>query len=346
MSNIYISSTGDHAGQSLIAWTIARRLHERGIIPGFFKPFGTGRIWIDDVWTDPDAFLFKKLLNIKEPLEMICPYADSESAEKEHKPKDVLSDIVRSAELFRSERDVLLIMGSKHIFFDETLNALPDISVMSEVNANLILVHRYQKLSATLYSILSVHSLLREKVKGIIINRVPPDKIDEVKRQIIPALHDKGILNILFIPEDPALSFRRVGEVCNTLNGKLVLGEDLLGNPVERMSVGATNLHGDLSIFKRVYNKIVLLGPCNECGVSGIIMTGNREPGEQLLDAVKNANVPLIIIKEDSLDALERLESTMPSLSPDDEDKVIRFTEMMNQDGSLDKLVDSLVKDK
>jgi BioD-like phosphotransacetylase family protein len=344
MSNIYISSTGDHAGQSLIAWTIARRLLERGINPGFFKPFGTGRIQVDDTWTDPDAFLFKKLLNIKEPLEMICPYADSESAEKEHKPRDVLSGIVRSEELFRSERDVLIIMGSKHIFFDETLNALPDISVMAEVNANLILVHKYQKFSATLYSILSVHSLLREKVKGIIINRVPLDKIDEVKRQLIPALHDKGIMNISFIPEDPALNFRRVGEVCNTLNGKIATGEGLLNNPVERMSVGGASLQGDLSIFKRVYNKIILLGPCNECGVAGIIMTGNREPGEQLLDAVKKANVPLIIVKEDSLDALERLESTLPALSTEDENKAVRFTEFMDQSGSLDRLIDSLVK--
>lgn len=343
MSNLYISSTGDHAGQSLIAWTIARRLKEKGIHPGFFKPFGTGRIQTGEGWADPDAVLFKNLLHIKEPLEMICPYADYESAEKEHKPGELLSGILRSAELFRSERDILIIMGSKHIFFDETLNTLPDITIMSEANADLVLVHRYQKLSATIYSILSIHSLLRDRLKGIIVNRVPPEKIDEVRRQMIPALHEKGISNISIVPEDPLLSYRRVGEIYSTLEGRVITGEDLLDNPVERMSVGATNLQGSLSIFKRVYNKIVLLGPCNESGVAGIIMTSNREPGEQLLEAAKREAVPLIIIREDSLEALEHLESAMPSLSPADANKAAYFTEILDKDGFLDRLVDSVI---
>jgi uncharacterized protein len=344
MSIVYISSTGDHAGQSLVAWTVARRLQEKGFKPGFLKPFGTGQIKVDGGWTDPDAYLFRKILKINEPLEMICPYADPECAEKQEKPKEILANIKRSADLFRSERDILLILGSKHIFFDETLNTLPDISVMSEVDANLILVHRYQKLSTTLYSILSVHSLLREKIKWIIINRVPPDKLEEVKRQIIPSLKEKGISNVSFIPEDPVLTFRRVGEITNTLGGKIIYGEDMLDNAVERMSVGAANLQGDLLVFKRAYNKIVLLGPGNEFGVAGIVITGNREPGEQLLEASKKAYVPLIAVKEDSLDALERLEGAMPSLSPEDENKAVHFTEMMDQSGSLDRLVDSLVK--
>jgi uncharacterized protein len=343
MSNLYISSTGDHAGQSLIAWTIARRLKLKGLNPGFFKPFGTGRIQSGEGWGDPDAVLFKEILDLKEPLELICPFADHESAEKEHKPGEVLSGILRSAELFRSERDILIIMGSKHIFFDETLNTLPDITIMSEVNADLVLAHRYQKLSSTIYSILSIHSLLRDRLKGIIINRVPPEKIDEVRRQIIPALHEKGISNISIVPEDPLLSFRRVGEICSTLEGRIITGEDLLDNPVERMSVGATNLQGPLSIFKRVYNKIVLLGPCNECGVAGIIMTCNREPGEQLLEAAKKESIPVAIIKNDSLEALEKLEGAMPSLSPEDENKAAYFTGILDRDGFLDRLVDSVI---
>jgi uncharacterized protein len=344
MSNLYVSSTGDHAGQSLIAWTIARRLKQKGLNPGFFKPFGTGRIQSGDGWADPDAVLFKNILDIKDPLEILCPFADPESAEKEHKPGEVISGIIRSAELLHSERNFLIIMGSKHIFFDETLSTIPDISIMSEVNANLVLVHRYQKLSATIYSILSVHSLLKDSLKGIIINRVPPDRIDEVSRQILPPLREKGILNISVIPEDPLLSFRRVGEICNTLNGRIISGPELLDNPVERTSVGASNLRGPLSIFKRVYNKIVLLGPCNECGVAGIIMTCNREPGEQLLKAVTTENIPLMIIREDSLEALERLEDAMPSLSPEDENKVVYFTGLLDRDGFLDRLMDSMIE--
>lgn len=343
MSLIYISSTGDHAGQSLIAWTITRRLLEKGLNPGFFKPFGTGPVHINDVWTDPDAFLFKEVLNIQDPLEIICPFADPASAEKHQRPKEMLDKIKKSADHFLAGRDLLLILGSRHIFFDEALHYLPDISIISELNADLVLVHRYQKISTTLYSILSVHSLLRDKVKGIIINRVPPDKIEEVIRQTIPALNEKGIFNISFIPEDPALSFRRLGEICSILNGKVVSGEDYMNNAVERMSVGTTNLSGDLLLFKRVYNKIVLLGSSNKSGIAGIIMTGNREPGEKIIHAVKKANIPLILIKEDSLEALERLEDVMPSLSAADENKAVHCAGIMDRTNSLNKLIDSIL---
>ena len=342
MSLVYISSTGDHAGQSLIAWTIARRLLEKGINPGFFKPFGTGPVHINDIWTDPDAFLFKDVLKIPDPLETICPFAVPGSIEKHQKPKEILDKVKKSAEHFLKGRDILLIMGSKHIFFDETLYLIPDISIISELNADLILVHRYKKISAALYSILSVHSLLKQKIKGIIINRVPQDKIEEVIRQTIPTLNEKGIFNISFIPEDHNLSFRRLGEICDILDGKVIFGEKYINNAVERMSVGTTNLNGDLLIFKRVYNKIILLGPSDEQEIAGIIMTGNREPGEKILEAVKRSNIPLILIKEDNLEALERLEDAMPSLLPADENKAAYCAGIMDRNDSLNRLIDSI----
>ena len=341
MSLVFISSTGDHAGQSLIAWTIARRLRERGLNPGFFKPFGTGPVHIDDIFTDPDAYLFKDFLKIQDPLEMICLFPDPENTERREKPNELIDRIKKSADHLLSGRDLLLILGSKHIFFDETLPSLPDISLISELKADLVLVHRYRKISTTLYSILSVHSLLRKKIKGIILNRVPPEKIEEVEREIIPPLIEKGISNISFIPEDPELSFRRLGDICNILNGKVIFGEDRLDNAVERISVGTSSLSGELILFRRVYNKIVLLGPSNHSKIAGIIMTGNRSPGEKILEAVKKSNIPLIMIKEDSLEALERLEDVMPPLSLEDEKKAVRCASIMDRNDSLNRLIDS-----
>ncbi|MBN1625891.1 MAG: AAA family ATPase [Deltaproteobacteria bacterium] len=341
MSLVYISSTGYHAGQTLITWTIAERLRAKGLNPGFFKPFCADPVLINGIRTDPDAFLFREILNIREPLEKICPFTDPESIAGNQ--NQILDIIKKSAGHLLSGRDLLLIMGSKDIFFDGDLYSIPDVSVISELNADVILVHRCRKISTTLYSILSVHSLINKKIKGIIINRVPPDRVEEVERLIIPALNEKGIYNISFIPEDPKLSSRRLEEICAILDGKVIFGEDFLNNPVERMSVGTTNLSGDLLLFKRVYNKIILLGPSNDFGIAGIILTGGKEPGRQILEAVKKSNIPLISIKENSLEALERLENTTPSLSPADRIKAVHCAGIMDRNGSLNKLIDSII---
>ena len=105
-------------------------------------------------------------------------------------------------------------------------------------------------------------------------------------------------------------------------------------------------------LFKRAYNKIVLLKPRPdevEAGesrglrsIAGILLTGGRNPASQLLAAAREVNVPLILVKGDTFAVLERLEQSPPTLSIQDEPKVRRFTELMDRDGALDTLLQTI----
>ena len=157
MPFLFICSTGDHAGQSIVAWSIARRLLEKGANISIFKPFGTRLICVNDAWSDPDAFLFKDVLDIQYPLEMICPYVDSEKTAEQNGAIKILEEIKSLAHKLSTGKDLLIILGSKHIFFDSAPHSLPETSLISELNADLVLVHRYRKISTSLYSVHSVN---------------------------------------------------------------------------------------------------------------------------------------------------------------------------------------------
>ena len=73
--------------------------------------------------------------------------------------------------------------------------------------------------------------------------------------------------------------------------------------------------------------------------ISGIILTGGRKPAAPVFEAAKRANMPLILTRADTFEALDRLEQKIPALSPKDEAKVNHFTRLMDQDGALDKLL-------
>ena len=349
MPFLFIGSTGDHAGQSLCAWALARRLLEKGLRIGFLKPFGTRLIQIKDMWTDPDAFLFKEALNIQEPLEMICPYQISEKRVREGRPAEILGEIKSLAGRLSREKDLLLIIGSKHIFFDDVPHSIPDISLISELNADIVLVHRFEKISKSLYSILSVNSLLKERVKGIVVNRIPQEQEKEVEDQIMPVIAEKGGHVITLLPEDPVLSQWSIGEIKDLLKGRIICGEEYLDRPVEGITVGTADLKGELLMFKRVYNKIILLGasvadersesPAASREIAGILLTGNREPAQMISDAAKKSKIPLILVEEDSFGAKERLEQSTPTLTSEDEDKVRHFTAMMDRDDFLNRLI-------
>lgn len=352
MTLLFIGTTGDHAGHSLVTWAIARRLVEKGLSVGFLKPFGTHPVKLNGLWTDQDVVLFKEVLDIQEPLDRICPYLLSEETGVQEKSGDLLKEIKGLAKALSTGKDILLIMGSEHIFLDDVSHNVSDVLLITELETDFILIDRYRDTAKSIYSILSAGSLLRDRIKGVVLNRVPQTKLQEFRDRTIPSLAKKGIPITIALPEDPCLSFRTLGEVKNVLDGVILCGEESIEEPVGGMTVGSSDLRGELLLFKRAYNKIVLLKPRPpevEAGesrglrsIAGILLTGGRNPASQLLAAAREVNVPLILVNGDTFAVLERLEQSPPTLSIQDEPKVRRFTELMDRDGALDTLLQTI----
>ncbi|MBN1105273.1 MAG: AAA family ATPase, partial [Deltaproteobacteria bacterium] len=145
MNFLFVGSTGDYAGHTLVTWAITSRLQERGYKVGFVKPFGTHPVQRDGTWTDHDALLFKEALNLPESLSQICPYPLSDEAWKERGALEVLEDLKGCFQDLSSDRDIMVIMGSRHIFFDDATCPLPDTSFIPELEADFVLIHRYRK---------------------------------------------------------------------------------------------------------------------------------------------------------------------------------------------------------
>lgn len=335
-----------------MTWALARRLVEKNLRVGFMKPFGTHPVYSEGVWTDRDACLFKEVLKLREPHEQLCPYLISEESWRRKAAEELMEKVKGLAVDLHQGKDLLIIMGSKQIFFDAAPFPIPEIAFVTELMADVILVHRFRTISKSLYSTLSLSSLLKERLKGIVLNRVPPDKIEEVRNRIIPSLTGKGVLVTAAITEDPLLSYRSLSELRDLFGGELLCGEKGLQQSVGGMTVGSADLKGDLRLFKRAYNKIVLLKPAPlEKGVeepapprpvAGILLTAGRRPVPRLLEAAEKAGIALIMVKEDTFAVLDRLEKTAPHLSAKDDAKVRHFEGLLDRHGSLEKLIKSL----
>lgn len=352
MPLLFIGSTGDRAGHSLITWAVARKFMQKGLTVGFLKPFGTDPVFIQGRWIDHDAYLLKEALSLKEPLETLCPFLISDEAWRKKGREKLMGEIKSLAEDLSATKDILIIMGSKHIFFDEPTCPIHDTSFIPELQADCLLVHRYQKVSRSVYSILSVCSLVRDNIRGIVLNRIPPDEIHEVSSGLLPTLRQNGIPITAAIPEDPLLSFRSLREVIDILRAEILWGKEHLDRPAGSMTVGSADLAGQLAPFKRAYNKIIFLEASFHEGheesseasrtVAGILLTGGRQPPPQLLEAALKARVPLMLVREDSFAALERLEKNPSHLSPQDQVKVHHVMELMERDGGFERLAQSL----
>ena len=135
----------------------------------------------------------------------------------------------------------------------------------------------------------------------------------------------------------------------DVLSAELLSGEANLGKPIGGITAGSADLTGNLVLFKRAYNKIILLEPAGEVRepeslrpIAAILLTGGRNPAPQLLVAAERANVPLLLIKHDTFAAMELLEQSTSRLSPLDEVKMRHFSDLMEQEGAFDRLFASL----
>ena len=110
MPPIFLSSTGDHAGLSLITLTLSRKFQAKGLNVGFIKPFGTHAVIRSGTLIDKDALLFKEILSLEEPLETINPFPVIEETTSVDQ-KAIIEKIKSILKNLSEHKDLVLVMG-------------------------------------------------------------------------------------------------------------------------------------------------------------------------------------------------------------------------------------------
>jgi len=348
MRSIFIGSTGGGPGQTLATWALAVRLKEKGLKVGFFKPYGLvpeSAVSSPGNLCDPDVLLFKEVLEISEPDEVLCPIslpenqgsADIQGAELMGKIQKAFLEVSRG-------KDVVLIIGGKEIFFGEGGPGLSDGILVKSFDSSVLLVDRYQRDNLTFYSVLSLNSFLDGRVKSAILNHVAPDKMDHVKTKVVSFLQQKGVKAAMTVPEDPILAALTVSSIADITGGEIFCCAQGERNLVQTSTIGAKHLEGPLSIFRQVYNKVILVGlNPEETPVTGIILTGGKIPSEGVVKVAQNRGIPLILTRADTFQVMDRLEKAKPALTSKDEFKVHRFLKLIDEINGGSKWVEDLL---
>jgi BioD-like phosphotransacetylase family protein len=353
MQAIFIGSTGGEPGQTLATWALALRLRERGLRVGFFKPYGLlpeeGGPGQGGA-CDPDVLLLRKVLDLPDPEEALCPIALPENFAPENAGnlgEEMMARIKKAFQEISRDRDVVLIMGAKEIFFGGGGSGLSDSHLVKSFDTSVLLVDRYQRDNLTYYSLLSLNSFLDGRVKTAILNHVAPDRLDHVKSKVIPFLQGKGLKSVVAVPEDPILAGLTVSTIAAFIEAEILCCPELGENLVRTSTIGSTSLEGSLGLFKQVYNKVILLGlealNTEKRPVMGIVLTGGKAPSELVLKVARDRGIPLLLTRRDTFQVMDRLEKAQPALRPGDSFKVRQFLKLIDQEMGSSRWVEDLL---
>jgi hypothetical protein len=320
MIPLLIHATAKNSGKTLLALGMGLKFRADGYTLGYLKPVGWIPEQIHGEIADRDAIFMKKALDLKEPLEEICPVVmtqDMIQSSYEGQGQDVAKKILDTFRSVHQSKDILIVEGAGSLFEGAFIGAR-GIELAAALDAKILLANLYRDGIATIDSLLDVKELVGDRLVGGVINRVRSDKIEFVRKRVLRFLKEQEIDILGVIPEDKILGAVSVRHLAEMLSGSVICREDaLLDEWVEGFMVGAMSPENALRFFQRQKNIAVITGgdrsdiqlAALEASVRGIVLTGGFHPHDVIVARAEERSIPLILVDQDTFSVVEHFGS-------------------------------------
>ena len=350
MIALYIGSIRGFSGKSLVSLSLGRGLRERGLRVGYFKPLGTLPVKVKGKMVDEDALFARGYLELKEPPGLLSPVLFTPQLIKEALGRRKnLQDKVKNA-FFRvtKGKDIVIVRGAGSLS-KGTLIGLSGSELVRTLKAKALLIVRYES-ELVVEDIFWAGEQLKKNLLGVIINDVPQNKAKYAEEKLLPYLEKQGITVFGVMPHDKVLASVSVQELVERLGGKVLCREDKLQELVEDFSIGAMNVESALRHFRKKVHKAVITGgdrpdiqlAALETSTKCIILTGNLYPNAVVLGRADELGVPMILVAEDTLATVERIEDILGHLRIREEKKLLQAKALVEERVDLKRLYAAL----
>ena len=351
MVSLYVGSTCEYSGKTLVCIGLGKRFQSDGISVAYFKPLGRLPVRVGKVLADQDGVSMEEILGLRDPLDLVCPVVLTQDLTIQAYTKKIKSfekKVMEAYDKITKGRDLVLIGGGGNL--DEgSFLGIPGKKLIKKMKAKAILVDKCET-DISVDPILAASEVLGDNFIGVVLNCVASDRIDYFRRRIIPFLNREGIEVLGMIPQDTILNAISIGELCDNLGGEILCCDDKVDELVEHFMIGAMNVEGALRYFRKVRNKAVITGgdradiqlAALETSTRCIVLTGNLFPNDIIVSRAEEREVAMIVVKDDTLTTVEKIENLLKRLRVSGKRKVARAVELVNKEINFPSLYKKL----
>ncbi len=344
MKGIYVVSTTEYAGKSTIALSIAMNLKEKSKKVAYMKPIGTMPSKVDGADSCEDVDYIWNELGKPGDVKNVCPIVllsnFTEKAFGKEK-KDYKKIVKNAAASLSKDHDFLVLEGAGNINQGSFIG-LSAAHVASLLNVKTILIAKYSDI-LTVDEILEASAKLKTNIAGVIINMVPESEIETVENIIKPFLKERNIKYLGYLKKDRILGSISIGKISEHLQGRVLAGKKYLDKMVESFMVGAMGQEQAISFFRKKANKAVITGgdrsdvqlAALETPTNALILTGNLNPRPLVISKAEDEQVPVILVKEDTLSAIEKTEELLSHERVHENQKILHMKKLLDKNIDL-----------
>lgn len=321
MIALYVTSLEKGTGKTMVCAGLGKRLLNDGKKVGFFKPVAAGSRPAEDI--DSDAAFMKGLLTLEEPPESLSPLFSDESA---------LASKVREAfNKVSGGKDVVIVEG-----VDEQGTASGDM--VKSLDARAIIVAGYSE-ELPGENLITASESLGKNLLGVVINKVPESQAERVCDEAAGSFSQAGIRLLGVLPENRVLASFTVGELAETIQGEILNNTEKSAEPVENIMLGALCVDPGPVYFGRKPNKVAVLRSeradmqmaALETSMRALVISGNTPLIPSVRNQAEDKEVPIILTGEDVSSIVTSIEDILAKTRFNQESKVPKLTEIMEQ---------------
>ena len=320
MKSIYIGSASGYSGKSLVSICLGKLLQEQGRRVGYFKPFGTLPAMHGDAVVDEDALAVRAHLGLEDDLNDMSPVVlthDMNMKMFRGETGDIRGRIDAAYKAVSKDKDVVIIGGGRTLSEGRSLG-VPSQELISDYDWRCLIIDRYFN-KVSLDIILAYKNILKDRMAGLILNRVEQQNRSYVEKLVIPFLGNHGITVLGLMPDDATLSAVSVEALSTALGGEVMSAEHKKDMLVHNFVVGAMSVEQACRRFRRRQNKAVITGgdrmdlqvAALETSTSVLILTGGISPHPMILSKADEVDVPVIVVQLDTMGTIEKIEQLM-----------------------------------
>ena len=308
MGVLYVVSAEEAAGKTAICAGLGKYLQNNGKKVGYLKPSASEK---SDA--DSDITFIKQILGI--------------------------SNSVNAPDLIKG-RDVVLAEGrlgpsSSDAVSQDTYGAV------KEMKAKAIAVEAH---SGQASKYIDAYKGFGENLLGVIVTKVPQSKLKQVQDDA-PAQFGAAGINVLgVLPEDRVLFAITVGELADSLQGKILNNAEKSAELVENFMLGAMVVDSGLDYFGRKSNKAAVIRQDRpdmqlaalETSTRCLVLSDSKEePIYSVREKAENRGIPIITTENTTSDIIASIEDTIGRARFNQEQKLTKLAEIIKQNLDL-----------
>ena len=345
-SAIFIAATDQHVGKTTLCLGILSGLKKRYKTLGFLKPVGQEKVILQDGHeVDKDAVLFKEYFQMAasytEMSPVLCPAGFTRRYLDEEVTENGLLDQVKCAwQTMKNQHEFMVVEGTGHVGVGSLFN-LNNARVAQALGIDVVMIapgglgSSFDELALNIEMCKS-HGI---RVKGIILNKVYDDKRDMILEYFPKALKRWGIPLIGCVPYVPLLLQPSMRDFESLFSSSLLSGAMHRYRHFQEIRLVAGSLESFVQEMKP--NQLVITPACREDVIiatvgkhirsmheqnidfgGGLILTDHNAPRSELIQRIKNVDIPILYAPHSSFDVMKKIASFTAKIRQEDTKKV------------------------